>query len=216
MVLIEHNKRAPLALLALAMSAFAIGTTEFVIVGLLPDVAVDLSVSIPSAELLVSGYALGVVIGAPALTAAATRLPRKHVLLALMMARLVPAQPRAVDEALRRELAAFRHPRLWLALATTALVVGFATVPALQIRVLKQAGAANAFASAANIAAFNLGNALGAYLGGLTISAGLGYTSPSWVGATLAAAGLAVAVLAAALPKTAPAQVRTMVKNARS
>jgi len=64
--------------------------------------------------------------------------------------------------------------------------IGFATVPGLQIRVLQEAGAASTLASAANIAAFNLGNALGAYLGGLTISAGLGYTSPNWVGAGLA------------------------------
>lgn len=77
--------------------------------------------------------------------------------------------------------------------------VGFATVPGLQIRILQQAGGANSLASAANIAAFNLGNAVGAYLGGLTISAGLGYTSPNWVGATLAAGGLATALLAVTL-----------------
>ncbi|MEE3622710.1 hypothetical protein UCD39_01730 [Nitrospirillum sp. BR 11752] len=55
----------PLPLFALAAAAFAIGTTEFVIMGLLPDVAMDLGVSIPVAGLLISGYALGVVIGAP-------------------------------------------------------------------------------------------------------------------------------------------------------
>ncbi|GGP68641.1 hypothetical protein [Shewanella saliphila] len=59
----------PLALLALTLSAFAIGTTEFVIVGLLPTMAQDLNVSLPSAGLLVSLYALGVAIGAPVLTA---------------------------------------------------------------------------------------------------------------------------------------------------
>ena len=55
----------PLSLLILALSAFAIGTTEFVIMGLLPDVAADLGVSIPGAGWLVTGYALGVAIGAP-------------------------------------------------------------------------------------------------------------------------------------------------------
>ncbi|SUB15213.1 Inner membrane transport protein ydhP [Pantoea agglomerans] len=55
----------PVALMALALSAFAIGTTEFVIMGLLPEVARDLQVSIPSAGWLISGYALGVAIGAP-------------------------------------------------------------------------------------------------------------------------------------------------------
>ena len=74
----------PIALLALTISAFAIGTTEFVIVGLLPTVAADLSISIPSAGLLVSLYALGVAIGAPVLTALTGKLPRKALLLALM------------------------------------------------------------------------------------------------------------------------------------
>ncbi|MDP3809917.1 MAG: MFS transporter [Hydrogenophaga sp.] len=74
----------PIALLALTLSAFAIGTTEFVIVGLLPTVAADLAISLPSAGLLVSLYALGVAIGAPVLTALTGRLPRKRLLLALM------------------------------------------------------------------------------------------------------------------------------------
>lgn len=74
----------PIALLALTLSAFAIGTTEFVIVGLLPTVAADLSISIPSAGLLVSLYALGVAVGAPVLTALTGKLPRKALLLSLM------------------------------------------------------------------------------------------------------------------------------------
>ncbi|QTH72371.1 MFS transporter [Pseudoalteromonas xiamenensis] len=74
----------PLALLALTLSAFAIGTTEFVIVGLVPTIANDLAVSLPSAGLLVSLYALGVAIGAPVLTALTGRWNRKTVLLSLM------------------------------------------------------------------------------------------------------------------------------------
>ncbi len=74
----------PIALLALTISAFAIGTTEFVIVGLLPTVAADLSISLPSAGLMVSLYALGVAVGAPVLTALTGRLPRKTLLLGLM------------------------------------------------------------------------------------------------------------------------------------
>ena len=74
----------PIALLALTISAFAIGTTEFVIVGLLPTVAADLQVSLPSAGLLVSLYALGVAVGAPVLTALTGKLPRKTLLLGLM------------------------------------------------------------------------------------------------------------------------------------
>lgn len=73
-----------LPLLALAVAAFAIGTTEFVIMGLLPEVASDLKVSIPSAGMLVSGYALGVAVGAPVLAALTAKMERKHALLLLM------------------------------------------------------------------------------------------------------------------------------------
>ena len=76
----------PLALLALTLGAFAIGTTEFVIVGLIPTIAADLHVTLPSAGLLVSIYALGVAIGAPVLTALTGRVPRKTLLVALMLA----------------------------------------------------------------------------------------------------------------------------------
>lgn len=74
----------PLALFALTLSAFAIGTTEFVIVGLIPTIAEQLNVSLPSAGLLVSLYALGVAIGAPLLTALTGKLPRKWLLVGLM------------------------------------------------------------------------------------------------------------------------------------
>ncbi|MFJ9036159.1 MFS transporter [Streptomyces sp. NPDC102406] len=75
----------PLALLALAVGAFGIGTTEFVIMGLLPDVADDLNISIPAGGHLVSAYALGVVIGAPLLAAVTARMPRRRVLIGLMV-----------------------------------------------------------------------------------------------------------------------------------
>ncbi|HEY1846694.1 MAG TPA: MFS transporter [Buttiauxella sp.] len=75
----------PLALLALTISAFAIGTTEFVIVGLVPTIAEQLSISLPSAGLLVSIYALGVAVGAPVLTALTGKLPRKQLLISLMV-----------------------------------------------------------------------------------------------------------------------------------
>ena len=74
----------PIALLALTAGAFGIGTTEFVIMGLLLQVSADLHVSIAAAGLLISGYALGVAVGAPLLTIATRRVPRKTVLLALM------------------------------------------------------------------------------------------------------------------------------------
>ena len=77
--------RMPLAVYALTAGAFGIGTTEFVIMGLLQQVAADLGVTIAAAGLLISGYALGVFVGAPLLTVATARLPRKAVLVVLMV-----------------------------------------------------------------------------------------------------------------------------------
>ncbi|MER6943372.1 MFS transporter [Nonomuraea sp. NPDC000554] len=373
----------PLALFALAISAFGIGTTEFIINGLLPELAADFGVTIPAAGLLVSGYALGVAVGGPPLTMLGGRLSRKTMLLSLMVLfiagnllsalaptygvlmigrflaafshgayfgvgsvvaadlvapqkrasaialmftgltlanvlgvplgtwigqafgwratfwvvvvigvvglagvlALVPAQPRPESGGLLRELGTFRKGGVWLALAMTVfgfapvfavitfiapimtgvggfspgavpvvmalfgvgLVVGnliggrladravmpaiygsvglltllavavallagsqvafvvaitlfgvaaFATVPPLQTRVLDAAAGAPTLASAANIGAFNLGNAIGSFVAGLTIDAGLGYTAPAWSAALLGLAGLAVAGLA--------------------
>jgi DHA1 family inner membrane transport protein len=73
-----------LPILALALASFGIGTTEFVIMGLLPDVALDLGVSIPDAGLLVTGYALGVTFGAPFLAIATARMDRRRALLLLI------------------------------------------------------------------------------------------------------------------------------------
>jgi DHA1 family inner membrane transport protein len=77
-------KNFPAPLIALALAAFAIGTTEFVIMGLLPQVADNLAVSIPTAGWLVSGYALGVFIGAPIMAIATQKLPHRAALLVLM------------------------------------------------------------------------------------------------------------------------------------
>ncbi|MDU0339249.1 MFS transporter [Bosea rubneri] len=74
----------PIAVYALTAGAFGIGTTEFVIMGLLLQVAGDLQVSVAMAGLLISGYALGVFVGAPVLTLATRNLPRKQVLILLM------------------------------------------------------------------------------------------------------------------------------------
>ncbi|KPI07757.1 major facilitator superfamily MFS_1 [Actinobacteria bacterium OK074] len=378
----------PLALLALAIGAFGIGTTEFVIMGLLPEVAADFGVSIPTAGWLVTGYALGVMLGAPFMTALGTRVSRKRMLMALMglfvlgnlisavapvfgvmlagrvvaslahgaffgigsvvaadmvapdkkaaaismmfsgltvanvvgvpfgtflgqavgwrvtftvvaglgvvgllgVAKLIPDLPGPQGVRLRHELAVFKNAQVVLAMAMTvfgfgavfavvtyiapmmthvagfadgsvtwllvlfglgmvggnlvggryadravmpmlyaALVglglvlvlftvtahskvlaaitlmligaLGFATVPPLQKRVLDHAHGAPTLASAVNVGAFNLGNALAAWLGGLVISAGFGYTAPSWVGATLAAVAVALAALSSCLER---------------
>ncbi|MCS0605235.1 MFS transporter [Streptomyces sp. LP11] len=382
----------PLALLALAVGAFGIGTTEFVTMGLLPNIADDLHISIPTAGHLVSAYALGVVIGAPLLAALTSRMSRRTVLIALMalfvagnalsafapgngsllaarflsglphgaffgvgavvatsmvaperkarsvslmflgltvanvagvpaatlmgqhlgwratflavgaiglaaiaaLALLIPHDhTHATATGLRGELAALRSVPVWLALGTTvagfgalfaaysyitpmltdtagfaeanvtlllalfgvgatagnllggrladhslrgtlyggltalaavlalfpvlmhaqwsaALAVAllgmaaFITGSPLQLMVMEKASTAPSLASSANQAAFNLANAGGAWIGGLTLAAGLGTTSPALAGAALAVLGVGVAAVAHAVDRGRP------------
>src|SRR3954469_20571781 len=81
-----RTARYGLAVLALATGGFAIGTTEFVTMGLLPQIADGVDVSIPSAGHLISAYALGVVVGVPILAFFGARLPRRALLVSLMSA----------------------------------------------------------------------------------------------------------------------------------
>ncbi|HZG82618.1 MAG TPA: MFS transporter [Brevibacillus sp.] len=81
----KEKNRSTLALLALAVSAFAIGTTEFISVGLLPLIAQDLQIPVTTAALTVTLYALGVTFGAPVLTAVTSGVPRKRLLLWIMI-----------------------------------------------------------------------------------------------------------------------------------
>ncbi|MDZ5454410.1 MFS transporter [Labrys sp. ZIDIC5] len=104
----------PLALLALTIAAYAIGTTEFVIVGLLPTVASDLGITLPLAGLIVSVYALGVTFGAPILTALTGRLGRKGLLLGLMALFIIGNSAAALSPSyelllVARVLSAFAH-----------------------------------------------------------------------------------------------------------
>lgn len=106
--------RMPLALFALTIAAYAIGTTEFVIVGLLPTVAADLHIDLPLAGLIVSVYALGVTFGAPVLTALTGRVPRKPLLLSLMALFVVGNAAAALSPSyetllVARVLSAFAH-----------------------------------------------------------------------------------------------------------
>ena len=81
--------RTVVAIVALALGGFAIGTTEFVTMGVLPDIADGVGVDIPSAGHVISAYALGVVVGAPVIAALSARLPRRALLVGLMGAFLV-------------------------------------------------------------------------------------------------------------------------------
>ncbi|CAN7419644.1 MFS transporter [Rhizobium sp. LjRoot258] len=104
----------PIALFALTIAAYAIGTTEFVIVGLLPTVAADLLISLPLAGLIVSVYALGVTFGAPVLTALTGRIERKPLLLGLMALFVIGNGMAAISPSyapllVARVLSAFAH-----------------------------------------------------------------------------------------------------------
>lgn len=110
----SKSKKLPAALWALTISAFGIGTTEFVIVGLLPTVANDLKTSISSAVLLVSLYALGVAVGAPILTALTSRIDRKKLLLGVMVLFIIgnglaSIAPSFITLVLARILTGFAH-----------------------------------------------------------------------------------------------------------
>jgi DHA1 family inner membrane transport protein len=80
----SENGGSASMLFGLSLATFAIATTEFTIVGLLPEIAIDLGVNIPSAGLLVSGYAIGVAVGGPVLVIATTRMAKKNALLLFM------------------------------------------------------------------------------------------------------------------------------------
>ena len=108
----------PVPVLALTMCAFCIGTAEFVVMGLLPDIAQDLAVSIPLAGQLVTAYALGVVIGAPVLAVATGKMPRKRVLLLMVGVFIIgnflsAISPNYALLMIARILAAFAHGTLF-------------------------------------------------------------------------------------------------------
>jgi DHA1 family inner membrane transport protein len=108
----------PIPVLALTMCAFCIGTAEFVVMGLLPDIARDLSVSIPLAGQLVAAYALGVVVGAPILATLTASQPRKRVLLMMVGVFIVGNLISAISPSyglllVARALAAFAHGTLF-------------------------------------------------------------------------------------------------------
>jgi MFS transporter, DHA1 family, inner membrane transport protein len=152
------------ALTALAIGTFAIGMTEFVITGLLPDIAVDLGVSIPRAGLLISGYALTVVIGGPILTALVARRRRQPVLVALLVFFVLGN----LISALAPDYATMLAGRIVAALCHGAFI-GFATVVAGDlVRPERRSSAIAAMLSGltvANVAGVPLGTLLGQQLG---------------------------------------------------
>jgi DHA1 family inner membrane transport protein len=168
------------AILALAISAFAIGTTEFVTTGLLPNIAQSFHISIPSAGLVTSMYALGVVVGAPLLTAITIRLPRKNVLIGLMLLFVAGSVVSAMASSfvillLGRVLSAFAHGAFF---GVGAIVVTKLVSPE------KKAGAI-----ALMFTGLTLANVLGVPMGTL-LGQHFGWHTVFWVIAVLGLAGL--------------------------
>lgn len=178
----------PLPLLALAVASFGIGTTEFVVMGLLPDVAGDLGVSIPRAGLLVSGYALGVAVGSPLVALATAGLPRKTALLGLMTVFVLGN----LGCALAPGYAGLMTARVVTSLAHGSFF-GIGSVVAAELMPQRRAGAV-----AIMFTGLTLANVLGVPFGTL-LGQAAGWRATFW-----AVAGLGVAaflLLAALLPR---------------
>ncbi|CAM3653217.1 MFS transporter [Cohnella lubricantis] len=173
------KERFPFPLLCLTLGAFAIGMTEFIIMGLLPNVAHDLHVSIPKAGFLITGYALGVAVGAPLLTVLTLRVPQKKLLVLLMIIfiagnALSIVAPSFALLLAARVLTAFAHG--------TFLGVG-SLIASRLVRPEKQAGAVSlvlAGLSIANIVGVPFGTMIGQQLGwraSFAVIVGLGIIS---------------------------------------
>jgi DHA1 family inner membrane transport protein len=194
--------RSGLALAALATGTFAIGMTEFVITGLLPDIAADFAVSIPTAGLLISGYAISVLIGGPLVTALVINRPRKPVLVALLAFFVAGNILSALAPAYGIMLAG----RIVAALCHGSFI-GFATIVAGDlVRPERRSSAIAAMLSGltiANVAGVPLGTLLGQQLG---------WRATFWAMALLglvAAAATALLVPAKSTSASAAAPVRT-------
>ncbi len=169
--------RAGRALFALAVGAFAIGTTEFATMGLLPQIAAGVDVDIPTAGHLISAYALGVVVGAPLIAALAARMPRKHLLIVLMAVFAAGNLASAL---------AGGYPSLLLARFVAGLPHG------------AYFGVA-AVVAAALVAPNRRAQAVSLVMVGLTVSNIVGVPAATWLGQTLGWQSSYVAVTAIAL-----------------
>lgn len=176
--------RSALALVALAIGTFAIGMTEFVITGLLPEIAADLHVTIPRAGLLISGYALSVVIGGPIVTGLVARRSRKPVLIALLAFFVVGN----LISALAPSYAVMLGGRIVAALCHGSFI-GFATIVAADL----VAPSRRSSAIAAMLSGLTIANVAGVPLGTL-LGQQLGWRATFWA---MAAFGLVAALTAA-------------------
>ncbi len=171
--------RMPLAVYILGLSVFALGTSEFMLTGLLPDIADDMNVSIPQAGLLISAFAIGMVVGAPLLAVATLRLPRRTTLVSLITVFGLGQ----VAGALAPNYALLFASRIVSALACAGFWAVGAAVAIAMVPVN-----ARARAMAVMIGGLSIANVLGVPLGAL-LGDGLGWRSAFWaVGAASAIA----------------------------
>jgi DHA1 family inner membrane transport protein len=179
----------PIALYALALAAFAVGTTEFIIAGLLPTMAADLGVSIPATGLLVSGYALGVAVGGPILALLTAHWPRRPVIIAMVALYaaghvLCAVAPNYTVLLIARFLVALTH----------GLFFGNATIAAATVVPPERRGAAISIV----LAGVPLANLLGVPFGAV-IGHAFGWRSTFWIIAGISA--LATILIVLTLPK---------------
>ncbi|MFJ8664286.1 Cmx/CmrA family chloramphenicol efflux MFS transporter [Streptomyces sp. NPDC093600] len=194
----------PLAVYILGLSVFALGTSEFMLSGLLPPIADDMNVSIPRAGLLISAFAIGMVIGAPLLAVATLRLPRKTTLVALITVFGLGQ----VAGALAPNYAVLFASRVVSALACA----GFWAVGAAVAIAMVPVGA-RAKAMAVMIGGLSIANVLGVPAGAF-LGEHLGWRSAFWaVGAASAVAlvGVVTRIPHIPLPETKPRLKRELV-----
>ena len=187
----------PLPLIALFLAAFAFGTTEFVIAGVLPQVAEGLGVSVPSAGYLVSGYALGIAIGGPLLTLATSKVSRKALLIALAIAFTVGQVACAVAPDFLSMLAL----RVAVAVAHGAYF-GVAMVVAVSLVRPEQRGMAIALVLSGLTVSNIIGVPVGTAIGNLW-----GWRATFWVMSILGVVSLLA--IAALLPRTTGASTKS-------
>ncbi|GIP42421.1 chloramphenicol resistance protein [Paenibacillus sp. J45TS6] len=156
------RKNSTFALLALAISAFAIGTTEFISVGLLPLIADDLNISVTTAGLTVTLYALGVMFGAPVLTSLTSRLARKKLLIAIMFVFIIGNSIAAFANSIEILLIA----RIISALAHGVFMSIGSTIAADLVAEHKRASAISIMFTGLTVATIT-GVPLGTFIGGL-------------------------------------------------
>ncbi|WP_328876907.1 MFS transporter [Streptomyces sp. NBC_00299] len=169
--------RLPFVVWVLAAGTFLMGTTEFVIAGLLPEMAVDLNVSVSHAGLLITAFAVGMIVGGPAMAMATLRLPQRHTLVGALAVFALGHVVAALSSSFTVVLTA----RVVTALATGAFwAVGFviATIAAVPASATRAVGVMMGGLTLANVVGVPIGSFVGQYTG---------WRGPFWALAVLAA-----------------------------